>query len=72
MKAGLLGTPDEIRTHDLLLRRQALYPAELRAHIVYEFTKAEDSLGYGTLSRFNGIFNQHGNGHRSHPAGNGR
>ena len=26
------GTPDEIRTHDLLLRRQTLYPAELRAH----------------------------------------
>lgn len=24
------GTPDEIRTHDLLLRRQTLYPAELR------------------------------------------
>ena len=24
MKAGLLGTPDEIRTHDLLLRRQAV------------------------------------------------
>ncbi len=29
------GTPDKIRTCDLLLRRQALYPAELRAHIVY-------------------------------------
>ena len=27
-----LGTPDRIRTCDLLLRRQALYPAELRAH----------------------------------------
>jgi hypothetical protein len=26
------GTPDKIRTCDLLLRRQALYPAELRAH----------------------------------------
>ena len=26
-------TPGEIRTHDLLLRRQALYPAELRAHL---------------------------------------
>ena len=25
-----IGTPDEIRTHDLLLRRQTLYPAELR------------------------------------------
>ena len=29
-KAKKNGTPDEIRTHDLLLRRQTLYPAELR------------------------------------------
>ena len=27
------GTPGEIRTHDLLLRRQTLYPAELRAPV---------------------------------------
>ena len=26
------GTPEWIRTTDLLLRRQTLYPAELRAH----------------------------------------
>ena len=26
------GVPDAIRTHDLLLRRQTLYPAELRGH----------------------------------------
>ena len=26
--------PGEIRTHDLLLRRQALYPAELRARCI--------------------------------------
>ena len=26
------GTPGGIRTHDLLLRRQTLYPAELRVH----------------------------------------
>ena len=26
------GTPERIRTSDLLLRRQTLYPAELRAH----------------------------------------
>ncbi len=25
-------TPDRIRTYDLMLRRHALYPAELRAH----------------------------------------
>ena len=27
-----IGTPEWIRTTDLLLRRQTLYPAELRAH----------------------------------------
>jgi hypothetical protein len=31
------GAPGEIRTPDLLLRRQSLYPAELRAR--YDFTK---------------------------------
>jgi hypothetical protein len=30
---GLGGTPGVIRTPDPLLRRQVLYPAELRAHI---------------------------------------
>jgi hypothetical protein len=30
---GLVGTPGVIRTPDPLLRRQVLYPAELRAHI---------------------------------------
>src|SRR5436853_3099823 len=29
---GKTGAPGEIRTPDLLLRRQSLYPAELRAH----------------------------------------
>jgi hypothetical protein len=29
----LVGAPEMIRTSDLLLRRQALYPAELRAHV---------------------------------------
>lgn len=27
------GVPDAIRTHDLLFRRQTLYPAELRGHL---------------------------------------
>ena len=27
------GMPDRIRTYDLLLRKQTLYPAELRAHM---------------------------------------
>ena len=30
---GISGTPGVIRTPDPLLRRQVLYPAELRAHI---------------------------------------
>src|SRR6202034_3430344 len=30
---GSLGAPGRIRTSDLLVRSQALYPAELRAHI---------------------------------------
>ena len=30
---GLNGTPEWIRTTDLLLRRQTLYPSELRAHM---------------------------------------
>ena len=29
------GTPGEIRTPDPLLRRQVLYPAELRAHALH-------------------------------------
>src|ERR1700733_14004189 len=32
------GAPGEIRTPDLLLRRQQLYPAELRAHGYLQFT----------------------------------
>ena len=34
----LSGTPEWIRTTDLLLRRQTLYPAELRAHSLYHST----------------------------------
>ena len=29
---GKEGTPERIRTSDLLIRSQSLYPAELRAH----------------------------------------
>ena len=31
-KAKKSGAPGETRTHDLLLRRQTLYPTELRVH----------------------------------------
>ena len=33
-----VGAPEMIRTSDLLLRRQALYPAELRAHTCLSVT----------------------------------
>ncbi len=36
--------PGEIRTHDLLLRRQALYPAELRA--LFGEAKGADGDGF--------------------------
>ena len=31
---SIFSTPDRSRTYDLLLRRQLLYPAELREHAV--------------------------------------
>ena len=37
---GLAGTPERIRTSDLLLRRQTLYPAELRVHVTRFYRKA--------------------------------
>jgi hypothetical protein len=43
------GAPGVIRTRDLLLRRQALYPAELRAHKV--LADNFDSLSCPSLRR---------------------
>jgi hypothetical protein len=34
LKALRTGAPGEIRTPDLLVRSQLLYPAELRAHVL--------------------------------------
>ena len=34
--ADLFGEPGGIRTHDLLIRSQTLYPAELRAHMLFD------------------------------------
>ena len=43
MTSYFIGAPDTIRTYDLLLRKQTLYPAELRVHnvlaIVYLMTR---------------------------------
>ena len=33
------GAPERIRTSDLLIRSQSLYPAELRAHILWNTAK---------------------------------
>ena len=40
---GIAGTPGGIRTPDLLLRRQPLYPSELQAHALGSLTR--DTLG---------------------------
>ena len=37
MCALFVGVPEGIRTPDLLLRRQSLYPAELRKHLCIQF-----------------------------------
>ena len=42
-----IGAPGEIRTHDLCLRRAALYPAELRVPCVVSY-----DLGIVRYSRF--------------------
>src|ERR1035438_4636084 len=39
------GAPGEIRTPDLLLRRQSLYPAELRARSLKLYTRHADGRG---------------------------
>ena len=39
------GTPREIRTPDLLLRRQLLYPAELLAHVSLSYCSMERVMG---------------------------
>ena len=39
-----IGTPERIRTSDLLLRRQTLYPAELRVHVNQFYRICADCL----------------------------
>ena len=45
--AKAVGTPEGIRTPDLLLRRQLLYPTELLAHIVPAPADARSGAGDG-------------------------
>ncbi len=49
---GLDGTPGEIRTPDPLLRRQVLYPAELRAHANVHHWRRTTQAGSGLPSRW--------------------
>ena len=49
---ALHGAPGEIRTHGLLIRSQALYPAELRAHVMAEEEGFEPSLERTPYYRF--------------------
>ncbi len=43
------GEPGGIRTHDLLIRSQTLYPAELRAHTLLLFTHKISLLSIAEL-----------------------
>ena len=49
------GTPRGIRTPDLLLRRQLLYPAELLAHITFDRTGAADGAGDGNRTHVSSL-----------------
>ncbi len=40
----LKSEPGGIRTHDLLIRSQTLYPAELRAHMLHRSTAQKKSV----------------------------
>ena len=48
-RRDLVGTPGRIRTCDLLLRRQTLYPSELQAHVVF-FNSLADGRGLSSAS----------------------
>ena len=41
---GVFGTAEGIRTPDLLVRSQTLYPAELQPHTVSHWVSPRDSL----------------------------
>ena len=41
LKPVLFGVPEVIRTPDLSLRRRSLYPAELREHILLNYSITE-------------------------------
>jgi hypothetical protein len=47
---GLVGTPGVIRTPDPLLRRQVLYPAELRAQRQVPTWRRKDTNGLQIIS----------------------
>src|SRR6476659_7339893 len=44
----IYGAPERSRTHNLLIRRQTLYPIELRAHIYLKWCRGPESNRYGS------------------------
>ena len=50
MVSFLFGAPEGTRTPDLLIRSQALYPAELRAHIAVSATHKIISIFCGFVN----------------------
>ena len=51
------GVPDWIRTNDLRIRNPLLYPAELRAHYMYEFIRYKAI--FFIITRENSLHNNH-------------
>ena len=54
--SGALDVRDRIRTHDLLVRSQTLYPAELHVHFIYRFSPATVCIVTAAGENVNRIF----------------
>ena len=54
--SGALDVRDRIRTHDLLVRSQTLYPAELHVHFIYRFSPATVCIITAAGENVNRIF----------------
>ena len=54
--SGAYDVRDRIRTHDLLVRSQTLYPAELHVHFIYKFSPATVCIVTAAGENVNRIF----------------
>ena len=54
--SGAYDVRDRIRTHDLLVRSQTLYPAELHVHFIYRFSPATVCIVTAAGENVNRIF----------------